>query len=189
MPTLFQINVTANWGSTGRIAEEIGRLALGQGWDCYMAYGRGMYDSRLRLVRVGSRADMYWHGVQSRLLDRHGLASVGATRRLVRQMDAVKPDVVHLHNIHGYYTTANSDLQDAIEQDIDYGRLFDLYQETGYTDQPTETRPIEEIVSWQAARELLRKEPYLVPANRLRSPTSIEKAAREKGICFPHLTA
>ena len=75
MPTLFQINVTANWGSTGRIAEEIGRLALGQGWD----------------------------GVQSRLLDRHGLASVGATRRLVRQMDAVKPDVVHLHNIHGYY--------------------------------------------------------------------------------------
>ena len=103
MPTLFQINVTANWGSTGRIAEEIGRLALGQGWDCYMAYGRGMYDSRLWLVRVGSRADMYWHGVQSRLLDRHGLASVGATRRLVRQMDAVKPDVVHLHNIHGYY--------------------------------------------------------------------------------------
>lgn len=92
-------------------------------------------------------------------------------------------------NIHGYYTTANSDLQDAIEQDIDYGRLFDLYQETGYTDQPTETRPIEEIVSWQAARELLRKEPYLVPANRLRSPTGIEKAAREKGIYFPHLTA
>lgn len=92
-------------------------------------------------------------------------------------------------NIHGYYTTANSDLQDAIEQDIDYGRLFDLYQETSYTDQPTETRPIEEIVSWQAARELLSKEPYLVPANRLRSPTSIEKAAREKGICFPHLTA
>ena len=88
-------------------------------------------------------------------------------------------------NIHGYYTTANSDLQDAIEQDIDYGRLFDLYQETGYTDQPTETRPIEEIVSWQAARELLRKEPYLVPANRLRSPTSIEKPLAKKASAFP----
>ena len=103
MPTLFQINVTANWGSTGRIAEEIGGLALERGWQCYMAYGRGCPDSRLRLVRVGSDAGMYWNGLRSRLLDCEGLTATHATRRLVRLMERVRPDVVHLHNLHGYY--------------------------------------------------------------------------------------
>ena len=103
MPTLFQINVTANWGSTGRIAEEIGGLALERGWQCYMAYGRGCPDSRLRLVRVGSDAGMYWNGLRSRLLDCEGLTATHATRRLVRLMEQVQPDVVHLHNLHGYY--------------------------------------------------------------------------------------
>lgn len=103
MPTLFQINVTANWGSTGRIAEEIGGLALERGWQCYMAYGRGCPDSRLRLVRVGSDAGMYWNGLRSRLLDCEGLTATHATRRLVLLMEQVRPDVVHLHNLHGYY--------------------------------------------------------------------------------------
>ena len=88
-------------------------------------------------------------------------------------------------NIHGYYTTSNTELQEA----IDYGRLFDLYNETGFKAPQPDATPVENIVSWQAARELLRGEPYLVPANKLRSPTSIEKAAREKGIYFPHLSA
>lgn len=40
MPTLLQINVTANWGSTGKIAEQIGDCAISQGWRSYIAYGR-----------------------------------------------------------------------------------------------------------------------------------------------------
>ena len=39
-------------------------------------------------------------------------------------------------NIQGYYTTSNTELQEAIEQDIDYGRLFDLYNETGFKAPP-----------------------------------------------------
>lgn len=114
----------------------------------------------------------------------------GNLNTIVRMGDKkVRIRFIAKDNVHGYYTTANSELQEAIEQDIDYGRLFDLYNETGVATLQPDATPIEEIVSWQAARELLRKEPYLVPANRLRSPTSIEKAAREKGICFPHLTA
>ena len=34
MPKLFQINVVANSGSTGKIAEQIGVLAENKGWDC-----------------------------------------------------------------------------------------------------------------------------------------------------------
>lgn len=52
MPTLFQINVTCNWGSTGRIAEEIGQVAISQGWDSYIAYGRGKPSKRPKLNLV-----------------------------------------------------------------------------------------------------------------------------------------
>lgn len=37
---LFQINSTLNWGSTGRVAEEIGQTVMEQGWESYIAYGR-----------------------------------------------------------------------------------------------------------------------------------------------------
>ena len=39
MPKILQINITANWGSTGIIAEAIGRTAIANGWDSYIAYG------------------------------------------------------------------------------------------------------------------------------------------------------
>ena len=50
MPKLFQINVVANSGSTGKIAEQIGMLSMADGWDCYMAYGRWCYNSSLELL-------------------------------------------------------------------------------------------------------------------------------------------
>lgn len=103
MPTLFQINVTCNWGSTGRIAEEIGQVAISQGWDSYIAYGRGKPTSQSHLIRIGNDWDMYEHGVESRLFDNHGLASRGVTRKLIRQIEEIHPDVIHLHNIHGYF--------------------------------------------------------------------------------------
>ena len=43
------------------------------------------------------------HGVQSRLLDNHGQGSVRVTKEFLKQIDAVNPDIIHLHNIHGYY--------------------------------------------------------------------------------------
>ena len=54
MPTLFQINVVANWGSTGRIAEEIGQMAIKCGWKSYIAYGRGKPKSQSKLIRIGN---------------------------------------------------------------------------------------------------------------------------------------
>lgn len=103
MPKLLQINVTANWGSTGRIAEDIGLLAISQGWDSYIAYGRGIPVSHSNLLRIGNDWDMRLHAVQSRLLDNHGLASKNVTRQFLKQVEEIKPDIIHLHNIHGYY--------------------------------------------------------------------------------------
>ena len=117
MPTLFQINVVANWGSTGRIAEEIGQMAIKCGWKSYIAYGRGKPKSQSKLIRIGNKVDMYRHALISRLLDNHGLNSNKATRKLIDRIRDIKPDIVHLHNIHGYF--------------LNYALLFDFLKDAG----------------------------------------------------------
>lgn len=103
MPTLLQINVTANWGSTGKIAEAIGLSAMKRGWESYIAYGRMMNPSESKLVKVGSKIDNYIHFAYNWLQDMEGRSSNGATKALVRQIDKIKPDVVQLHNIHDHF--------------------------------------------------------------------------------------
>jgi len=103
MKILLQINSVVNTGSTGRIAEEIGQTTIAYGWNSYIAYGRKAQFSQSNLVKIGNDYDIILHGLQSRLFDRHGLASRSATENLVRQIQEIKPDVIHLHNLHGYY--------------------------------------------------------------------------------------
>jgi glycosyltransferase involved in cell wall biosynthesis len=54
-------------------------------------------------VRIGRDVDVWTHGALTRILDRHGLGSARATRAFVSWMSATAPDLVHLHNLHGYY--------------------------------------------------------------------------------------
>lgn len=103
MPRLLQINSTANWGSTGKITEQIGECAIAHGWESYIAYGRAANNSSSTLIRIGGRLSQAWHLIQTRLFDRHGLGSKRATKKFIRQIEEIKPDIIHLHNIHGYY--------------------------------------------------------------------------------------
>lgn len=103
MRKLLQINVSANVGSTGRIAEQIGLVAIAQGWESYIAYGREANTSKSNLIKVGNKLDILYHGLISRLFDKHGLGSRIATKRLVKKIHQIQPDIIHLHNIHGYY--------------------------------------------------------------------------------------
>lgn len=103
MPKLLQINVTANWGSTGKIAEQIGLVAMQHGWESYIAYGRKMNPSESKLIKIGNQWDVYLHYAMSRFFDMEGLMSRRATRKLVLEIERIKPDVIHLHNIHDHY--------------------------------------------------------------------------------------
>ena len=107
MKKLLQINpVIRTNTSTGRIMQEIGELAIANGWDSYIAYsgGRdGIKPCRSKLIPVGGKLSVALHGIWTRLTDRHGLASVIATRRLVRKIKELQPDIIHIHNIHGYF--------------------------------------------------------------------------------------
>lgn len=107
MKKLLQINpVLRQNTSTGRIMQEIGELAAQHGWKTYMAYSKGrdgIRECQSEIVPVGNKWSTLWHGVETRLFDRHGLASKGATRQFVKRMEEIQPDVVHIHNIHGYF--------------------------------------------------------------------------------------
>jgi glycosyltransferase involved in cell wall biosynthesis len=103
MPLLFQINSDVNTGSTGRIAEQIGQYALSKGWESYIAYGRTSNESASKTIKIGNELDVFLHGIQSRIFDNHGLGSVLATKTLITRINKINPDIIHLHNIHGYY--------------------------------------------------------------------------------------
>ncbi|MEA5076901.1 MAG: glycosyltransferase [Coriobacteriia bacterium] len=100
---VLQINSVCGIGSTGRIAAEIQQLLHAGNHECLIAYGRGPVSRDCVGFRIGSMLSVASHGVYSRLADRHGFGSSGATRRLVGAIEAYAPDVVHLHNLHGYY--------------------------------------------------------------------------------------
>lgn len=117
MKIILQINSVINSGSTGRIAEEIGQLAMSYGWKSYIAYGRNNNGSNSHKIKIGNSWDIKLHGIQTRLFDRHGLASRQATKCFVEQIKEIKPDIIHLHNIHGYYLN--------IEVLFDYLALID----------------------------------------------------------------
>lgn len=104
MTKLLQINSCVGVQSTGRISEGIGDVARTEGWETYIAHGaRYVGTTKMQSYQIGSKRSEYSHYVKSLLLDRHGLGSRIATRRLVKQIKDIKPDIIHLHNIHGYY--------------------------------------------------------------------------------------
>ena len=103
MPTLLQINTSINIGSTGRIAEQLGQYVQLKGWNSYIAYGRRIRNSKSSPVKIGNKIDISFHVLQSRIFDRHGLGSVRSTREFLNEIMRINPDIIHLHNIHGYY--------------------------------------------------------------------------------------
>ena len=103
MPKLLQINSVVNTGSTGRIVEQLGLFAISQGWESYIAFGREARDSKSHLIKIGSSLEVYTHAIATRFFDLHGLMSKWATKRFLKKLDVLKPDVVHIHNLHGYY--------------------------------------------------------------------------------------
>ncbi len=112
---ILQINTVVNSGSTGRIAEDIGKQVIKTGNESFIAFGRGTRPSSSNLIRIGNEIDEFLHGLQTLLLDRHGLGSSGATLKFVSQIRKIEPDIIHLHNIHGYY--------------LHYGVLFNFLKE------------------------------------------------------------
>ncbi len=103
MRKVLFINTSVNSGSTGRIAEEIGQTAIENGYHCYFGYGRLGRNSKLEKIRIGNDIDIKLHGLESILFDNHGFASRNATIKFIQEIERINPDIINIHNIHGYY--------------------------------------------------------------------------------------
>lgn len=104
MPKLLQIDTCLALKSTGRITESIAKIAMSRGWECHIVHGaRTIGKTVQKHYQSTTKFGTYLHFVESFLLDRHGLGSRNETKRIVEIIERIKPDVIQLHCIHGYY--------------------------------------------------------------------------------------
>ena len=113
---VVQINTVYGSGSTGKIAAALFKAAAAEGYESYAVYGRGSkrYGSR-NFYRTGNIADFTGHVLVNFFAGKSGFGSKRATSRLLKWLDCVQPDILHLHNIHGFY--------------VHVGMLFDYIRE------------------------------------------------------------
>ena len=100
---ILQINSVCGVGSTGRIATDLYKVLEEQGHECKIAYGRGNAPEGIDSIKIGSNLDNYAHVFKTRVFDKHGFGSINATKKFIEEVKDYDPDIIHLHNIHGYY--------------------------------------------------------------------------------------
>ena len=97
------VNTVVGTGSVGRLTEGLYHTLEDNGYECMVAYGRDSAPEGMNSYRIGTDVDVYIHGALSRLLDRHGFYSKHATEEFIRVIEDYQPDIIHFHNVHGYY--------------------------------------------------------------------------------------
>ena len=102
MTVVAHINTVPN-GSTGGIMMKEHRELLAAGEDSFAFWGRGRAGEGDHEFRFATDAEVRLDALQTRLDGKAGFHSKAATRRLLDRLDEIEPDVVHLHNLHGYY--------------------------------------------------------------------------------------
>lgn len=102
---VLMINSVCGVGSTGRICTDIAQSLEKEGHICKIAYGRGVVPEKFQkyAIKIGSSLGVNTHAALSRVFDSAGLHSKFATKKFLKWAEEFNPDVLHLHNIHGYY--------------------------------------------------------------------------------------
>jgi glycosyltransferase involved in cell wall biosynthesis len=101
---IIHINSTFNKGSTGRIVFDIHTLLKNQNISSKVFYGRFQKNnSDINVHYIGGIITNFLHLLITRLFDLHGRGSLIYTFNLIKRIKKYKPDIIHLHNIHGYY--------------------------------------------------------------------------------------
>lgn len=94
---------TFSYKATGTIMLSIHNTLLSEGEDSYAIWGRGRKPKNIYEISIADPIGIRFHGVVTRLTDRTGFSSKKATQRLLERLKCIQPDIVHLHNVHGYY--------------------------------------------------------------------------------------
>lgn len=103
---VLQINAVYGFMSTGLIIKDIGETIRRNGGESFFAYR----ESNCPLengYKVGNALDWKWHAVHARIFGKLGYASVGATKKFLKWVDTIQPDVVHLHGLNSKFIHFN----------------------------------------------------------------------------------
>ena len=100
---IVQINVTCGQGSTGVIAVEIADLLKKNGHQSYIAYGQGNTNFPYS-YRIGNKYENRIHGLyNTRILGEEGSGTYYGTKKFIQWIDKIKPDIIHIHNLHSNF--------------------------------------------------------------------------------------
>ena len=99
---IVQINSVSN-GSTGKIMNDIHNELLKNEIESIIIWGRGRKSNNDKEIYLNDKIGTYFHVLMNRLTGKNGLYSKKSTKKLIKRLDTIKPDIIHLHNIHGYY--------------------------------------------------------------------------------------
>lgn len=99
---ILQINVVYKEKSTGRTCSEVKNALETRGHEGFVAYGKGRHTD-YNTYRIGSDIEYYVHNLMSRITGLQGYFSFFATKRLLRYIDRITPDIIHLRNLHANY--------------------------------------------------------------------------------------
>ena len=100
---IVQINAVYNIGSTGRTTAEMHEALQKAGHESFVVYSQTNVNNAENTYHIGSPLDIKIHGFLSRLWGKQGYFSINSTKNLLKFLDEISPDVVHLRNLHGNY--------------------------------------------------------------------------------------
>ena len=102
---VLQINSVCGIRSTGRICTDIANVLAENQHECKIAFGRESVpeEHKKYAVQIGNQKNTYTDALLSRVFDNAGFNSKKATKDFLKWVKEYDPDVIHLHNLHGYY--------------------------------------------------------------------------------------
>ena len=115
---ILEINAVYGHGSTGTIVRDIEHLCFDSSIECYVASPDPKVCEAKHGYVIGNTLDHKLHALLARIHGKQAYFSHIPTRNLLRWMDEIKPDIVHLHNLHSNYIHLNMLLQYLAEKDI-----------------------------------------------------------------------
>lgn len=114
---VVQINANADFGSTGLVVQGIHDIIEKNGGESFIAYQRCKCRPK-KGYQLGCLWDWKFHALATRLFGHYGFYSKLATKRFLRYLDRVNPDIVHLHNIHSNFINIKLLLQYLADNNI-----------------------------------------------------------------------
>lgn len=114
---ILQINAVCGIASTGRLTQELAEAIEQAGHQSFVAYSMGT-SNYSQTYLIGNWLDKKVHTFLSRIFGLPGHYSFYSTRKLLKYIETLSPDIVHLGNLHSNFVNIPMLLKYLASKDI-----------------------------------------------------------------------